>query len=274
MIYHYCDAAAFKSIVEHKQVWLSDITKLNDTSEYKVGFNLIQNILIEKGLENEDALKNIHPEKMIDIFQILICCFSLDGDSGSQWRLYADDSKGLSIGFDERAIETNNMFNRYLENNLQPITSRVKIQKVNYDKLAFLEQARHIIDTVMGNGPALKHEMIALSLCRLCTIYKDSFFKDECEIRAIVEIRNHNANSYNLDDRTNVYQEHTIYHKLLTSFQDSHAIKEVIIGANCQFTEVDVKGILQEHGLEEVRVRYSSGRGRYRTPPKSNEPGS
>ena len=86
MIFHYCDKNAFESIIEKKIIWLSDITKMNDESEYKSGFDIIRNI-INKHSEIDDPVVTEMSEKNLNLtFQVLIACFSHKGDMLSQWR--------------------------------------------------------------------------------------------------------------------------------------------------------------------------------------------
>lgn len=268
MIYHYCNTVAFQSIIATKQIWLTDITKLNDKSEYKSGFDIILEILEDKGISEHPVLQEVSTDKLNSNFQILVGCFSKEGDAGSQWRFYADDSKGLSIGFDETELNQFNIFNRFIENRFQPIASHVNLNEVKYDKSEFFDSVKNLIDALERNDSVLKYQLMAFALRRLAALYKDPYFKDEREIRAIVEIEPNGDDRYILDERVNAYKENVIYHKLLTSYQNLSAIKEVIIGANCTFTQEDVEGILHENGLKEVAVRYSSGRGRYRTVPE------
>lgn len=268
MIYHYCDTTAFNSIISTKKIWLTDITKLNDCTEYASGFDLILDVLKEKGLEEKQVFQDIHTRNLNNKFQILIGCFSEEGDSGSQWGLYADESKGLSIGFDENDLDQFNLFNRFTENGFEPISSHVKLCKVHYNKNEFIEKVRDFIDIMEKNNPILKDTMMALALRRFAALYKDPYFKDEREIRAMVEIEPDRDENYALDERINAYKEQASYHKLLTSYNNLNSIKEVIIGPNCTYTLDDINGILKENGLEAVTVRYSSGRGRYRTAPK------
>ena len=119
------------------------------------------------------------------------------------------------------------------------------------------------------NNPILKDTMMALALRQFAALYKDPYFKDEREIRAMVEIEPDRDENYALNKRLNAYQEQANYHELLTSYNNLNSIKEVIIGPNCTYTLDDINGILQKHGLEAVTVRYSSGRGRYRTAPEA-----
>ncbi|HIE5097199.1 DUF2971 domain-containing protein [Stenotrophomonas maltophilia] len=268
MIYHYCNVDAFHSIIETKQVWLTDITKLNDRTEYKSGFDVISGILKKKGLSDRPELQEITTEKLNSTLLILAGCFSKEGDSGSQWGLYGDDSKGLSIGFDEIEIAQLDMFNGYTNNGFQPITSFVALREVNYDRSDFSSRVSDFIDEMKEKSPILKYKLLAIGLRRLAAIYKDPYFKDEREVRAVLEIEHGSDDLHTLEVRVNAFQEKAIYHKLLTSYEDCSAIKEVIIGANCHLTKEDVARSLHERGLEKVSVRDSSGRGRYRTASK------
>lgn len=265
MIYHYCNSAAFQGIIATKEIWLTDITKLNDKTEYKSGFDLTFEILEKKGLSDLPEFLDIKSEKLNERFRILIGCFSLEGDAGSQWGLYADDSKGLAIGFDENDINQFNLFNRFTANSYQPISSSVKFCKVHYNKDEFMQKVKNFIERMELSESPIKYELIALALRRFATTYKDQYFKDEREIRAVIEIEPSRDDGYELDLRINAYKEEATYHKLLTSYQNLSAIKEVMIGPNCPYSHEDVQSMLNEQGLEGVAISYSSGKGRYRT---------
>ena len=107
LIYHYCNSIAFWSICTNRSMWLSSIFNMNDTKELIWGRDLLL-----------DTLKNnkrLFPQefRMLMIFNIysvdgdllpLIASFSKNGDLLSQWRAYADDAKGFSIGFCKNTI--------------------------------------------------------------------------------------------------------------------------------------------------------------------------
>ena len=270
MIYHYCNTTVFESIIATKQIWLTDITKLNDRTEYQTGIELILEILKERGLEEQSWLQNIHADKLNTNFSILVGCFSQEGDVGSQWSSYGDNTKGLSIGFDENDLSQYSLFNRFVENNHQPISNRIKIMKVHYDKTSFIKSVNDVIDNVESMAPLLKYQRMALELRGLAARYKDPYFKDERETRVVIELDSHIDDKYELSERVNAYGENTIYHKLLTSFEHPSfehlsAIKEVIIGPNCPYKRADVEALLLKYGLpSSVRVAYSSGYNRHR----------
>lgn len=97
LLYHYCSETVFKSIMGKKQVWLSDVTKSNDSTE------LVSLLMEYKKVCNQGIID----KEINDIREKYICwafCLSEKGDLLSQWRGYASDGAGFSIGFDEETI--------------------------------------------------------------------------------------------------------------------------------------------------------------------------
>ena len=164
IIYHYCSIDIFLSIIENQELWVSDIFKMNDSSEEKYLEDLLRfylkrihgellkdkkfkEYLDKKGKTDKESTKKekentekfkkklfkeyynkifsapikeninnyIKINKLLTINDLLkekskkikryICCFSGDGDLLSQWRAYADDGKGISIGFKKSGIK-------------------------------------------------------------------------------------------------------------------------------------------------------------------------
>jgi hypothetical protein len=115
MIYHYCDAAAFISIVTNKKLWLTNTRKMNDHSEGAIIERAILKWLREDQERNdppryadnaasliEEALAQNRPE-------LYACCFSRERDSTTQWLNYADRGRGFAIGFREDLLHTNTL---------------------------------------------------------------------------------------------------------------------------------------------------------------------
>lgn len=105
ILYHYTDAAGMMGMLKGGNVWATDYRFLNDKSEVGHSKAIIREILAErlKGCGNDD-LKTLYAE-------ILACqerdsiedpfFFSLSEapDDLSQWRGYARDGQGFTIGF-------------------------------------------------------------------------------------------------------------------------------------------------------------------------------
>jgi hypothetical protein len=99
-LYHYCDTNAFKSIVEHSELWLSSLGQSNDSMEGKLPYFLIKNVLSELNLgeKTDDRIMDMWFNLTANV-DCCAVCFSSGDDLLSQWRGYAADGSGFSIGF-------------------------------------------------------------------------------------------------------------------------------------------------------------------------------
>ena len=179
IIYHYCSVDTFLSIIKNQELRVSDIFKMNDSSEEKCLEDLLKfylkrihgellkdkkfkEYLDKKGKnDKEKAKKELFKEYYNKIFSVpikknidnyikinkfltindllkekskkikrYICCFSGDGDLLSQWRAYADDGKGISIGFKKSKIKD---FLRKIEIDLFDVEYIRKFKKSKYN---------------------------------------------------------------------------------------------------------------------------------------------
>lgn len=106
LLYHYCSMATFVSIVEKKELWLSSTKHMNDLAEGRWVLRVVERCLNDSEYFKKNPKKKetflaavgaSFPEKFI-------CCFSEDGDLLSQWRGYADNGRGVAIGFDHSKL--------------------------------------------------------------------------------------------------------------------------------------------------------------------------
>lgn len=263
MIFHYCEKYVFDKIIETKLIRLSDITKMNDEGEYKSGFQIIHDILKKYPDVDEPTSTEMRPENINNTFKVLIVCFSRNGDTLSQWRAYADDGCGFSIGFDMDLIKQHHLFNRYLEK-MEPISGNISFISVKYDHSEFVSEVHRLIKSFKDIKSPIKFKVLARELMHMAIRYKDIFFSEENEVRGFIapeeSIRSDN---YHLENRPSQYGN-THYHQLNTSLNDIHAIKEVVIGPKNEATIEDIKLKLSDFGLNDVSVRRSTGYGKYR----------
>lgn len=111
ILYQYTDINGVQGILEKKELWATDFRYLNDSTEIKYGVNLVQ-ITLQNIITNgcDKFTKNFITEflKLGDDFfsleNIYVACFCEDGDLLSQWRGYANNGEGYSIGFDSARI--------------------------------------------------------------------------------------------------------------------------------------------------------------------------
>ena len=126
LVYHYCSGSTFQNIIQKKTLRFSDITKSNDSAEMRWITTHLEHVFREYfKMANErdafkEACKKIDFEKyyhkfLEEYFTKALCgkekffwfyasCLSHEGDLLSQWRGYADDGRGFSIGFDQAAF--------------------------------------------------------------------------------------------------------------------------------------------------------------------------
>lgn len=140
LVYHYCSNQKMISIIENKEMRLSDISKSNDYKElcmfYPGLFDRIEEAYKENPFELEykakvgnEAIKClltdidslIGEELRTGAITSFVTCFSGARDKLSQWRGYADDGKGGALGFSVKKLR------KYADN-----TKELKFVKVKY----------------------------------------------------------------------------------------------------------------------------------------------
>lgn len=107
VLYHYCSPSAFVAILTGKSLWLSSMSLSNDSMEGRVLAEVFSRRLQKDGIDPAIAslLQDLLGE-LEQTFDGLGFCLSEDGDLLSQWRGYAADGYGFSIGFSRKYLET------------------------------------------------------------------------------------------------------------------------------------------------------------------------
>lgn len=158
-LYHYCSTEAFYAIVANRTVRLSAMTLSNDSLEGKLVSHALQR------LAKRDSLGSADTERLLSLFasyeqafEGLAFCLSEEGDLLSQWRGYASDATGVSIGFSRQYLE----WLAQREPDPDPVQdhflyslSRVKYEVAEHDaevEAAYQELRRHIDDGAFKSG--------------------------------------------------------------------------------------------------------------------------
>lgn len=204
IIYHYCSLSTFQQIVKRKTLRLSDITKSNDSYERKYVLTLVEDIICELVVESfpKECSNEPQKNKLSDYVKKYLqqqverydevatvshaMCFSKDGDLLSQWRGYADDGQGVSIGFSRSALISYLCKGDYLK------VSDIKY--VNNDSKTFRRFVKSLISQVK-NHRYYKDACIEAITNGVCTevvtrlflgtalTYKNPGFSEEKEVR-------------------------------------------------------------------------------------------
>lgn len=126
-LYHYCSSSAFASILNRNTIWLSSLSLSNDYMEGKFVTQTFERLLAQSKIDNEERDEIRKAIKMAEeLFDGLGFCLSQEPDLLSQWRGYADDGKGFSIGFSRQYLEA-------LSKAREPNIYGFRVYKVIYD---------------------------------------------------------------------------------------------------------------------------------------------
>lgn len=265
--YYYCSLSTFLNILKSKQIYLSDPLKMNDNLEIKWYLDRLND---EKSNENEfesvfDMMKmrsniDFTFEELVKCLNskgqrsIYICCFSKESDILSQWRAYAEDGKGISIGFDleklkiadnlliREIIYENNVVQGEIENDVEIVADEIRTVLKEH-KITMKEEQ---IDVFL-------HELIP-ELAK----YKNPAFSEEKEIRLIYC---DDMKFEKIVDRYGAFQEkweskelehdfRVIESNNITEFVkldfDPDSIEEICIGPKCLLSKNDIKNIVKK----------------------------
>ena len=164
----------------NKQLWLTDSFSTNDYMENRWINQVIDEILPQyMNEENRQYFQQIFDNYNINNYIPFICCFSEDGDLLSQWRAYAKDGIGVSIGFNTEYFNINHQLPYtmavYNENS-------VGLHEVYYDREIQSEKIRQLFEQGIITKQVIE---IVARLKQYSFIFKNPAFHEEREWRII-----------------------------------------------------------------------------------------
>jgi hypothetical protein len=190
LLYHYCGAQAFLSIVASGKMRFSDINMMNDGLEVRLGYSRFEEAAtaLLKTAKDKTELEGIDIDFFNKVDEVIspkqlyshsfIACFSKNPDVLSQWRGYGSDGEGMAIGFAPEALKNS------------PIT----LLDVLYDPDHQLnEMTESLVSIYMKNLKSRtpydnEFRMDCQLLAVFLASFKHSTFREEQEVRAIHEV--------------------------------------------------------------------------------------
>jgi hypothetical protein len=137
-LFHYCSADAFFKIVSNKTIWLSSLTASNDAMEGKWFSQVIRSAALAHNIWPFDVSSLVEMASNIESnLDCLGFCMSAAEDTLSQWRGYADDGRGFSIGFSSSFIDK------------IKTTSFESLQRIVYDEQEQIELIAHMFPAII-----------------------------------------------------------------------------------------------------------------------------
>ncbi|MGM0582931.1 MAG: DUF2971 domain-containing protein [Bacteroidota bacterium] len=106
-LFHYTSLEGLKGILSTRSLWFSHASTLNDPLELQYGRQLIKDVINENiNSDIDESLRTFYHQLKVQLNTMgelvhhpFITCFCEEGDLLSQWRSYAKEGVGYSIGF-------------------------------------------------------------------------------------------------------------------------------------------------------------------------------
>lgn len=219
-LYHYTNILGLKAIIESRSIWASDIRYLNDFSEVKIAKDFLRATypIILESYQNHplaNIIKIACEEILVEEITVFATSFCETPDKLSQWRGYANDGGGVSIGFNVEKLEK---------------VSPLRLSKVKYGE-SIIYELEIIIKSFFNHKVKIKENEIKKDIKRQLIEHivtsKSSAFSEESETRLIAFT--HISKSQPVNYRVKNYQlVPYISIDLSEGFQDT--IKSVWVG--------------------------------------------
>jgi hypothetical protein len=187
IIYHNTSIFGLISILESQSLFCTNINFLKDKREFKYGVSIIEEVI--KKLKKENFGNSILEIVVVRIDQIYkveryVTCFSKQGDLLSQWRAYANQGKGVSIGFDLHKIDSS--LDKYISGKHIEYDQDLQLQVIEEIFkiiIVFFLERKDIFDWTNQNFDHLVSYVIIDFIQDIISSYKSDSFKEEQEFR-------------------------------------------------------------------------------------------
>lgn len=287
-LFHYCTTDTFMRIIEGQSIRLSALSLSNDSMEGKLLHRALMALAERDKLDpKKQSLLSENLALVHDEFDALGCCLSEEGDILSQWRAYANDGKGFSIGFNKAYFEL-----------MEKKVKSIKLRQVSYvdlaniETLAPLEKHYQSIVTQLNEIPEINSKLSGLldvrtplerradgkaykkALTKLLTkiykLYNEIFtfksvaFKEEKEWRVFYMYppgiyQFMDSVEFSVDGYRPTADKLIPFKVLKRVKEDAPQwINEVVIGPKNQTPIHVVRNVLKQYGFEGVNVRTSA----------------
>ena len=269
--YHYCGVEAFFEIIKNKKIWLSDASYSNDKKEIKWIDDLVDNLL--KELVTKESLSTNDTsifKKNYESFKdkkSYIFCLSKKKDLLSQWRGYANNGKGVAIGFRMNLAipilkipPINNSVSKDPRGNLKSNVFKIGYGDTIYEKNLNVKEYENKIKQYPNDI-----DMCALMVKEIASFFKHPSFEEEQEVRIVYSPANNPQMQQNkhLDDALKKisekkyrYSNGQIIPYFEFDFKDNCnlLISEIILGPKCILKKDDLKEFLKSNGFEITKI--------------------
>lgn len=253
--YHYCSVDTFYNILQTGTIRFGNPLNMNDSAEIIWLLERVKDFVLEREaynsiLEGWDLIENILRALLQEMDCPYIFCLSKDKDVLSQWRSYANDGKGVAIGFDVDFIETH-----YSLYGAEVIYDREKqydilSQKISDDVLRNLN-----IAVKEGDREEIRRKSIILASHILsdAMMCKNPAFQEEKEYRLYCRYRKQEKGISDIKFRVN---DCSIipFRELCFKDIECHLIKNIVVGPKSSINNRNLWLFLKSKGFKWIDV--------------------
>ncbi|SFJ54474.1 Protein of unknown function [Paenibacillus sp. UNC496MF] len=165
-VYHYTSMHGLIGIIESKLMWATNYNYLNDSSEFKYGIQIFKDTVTEIISETQNPLVinllETSREHFGSRYEMYITCFCEESNLLSQWRGYANNGGGFSLGIHTAMFRHWSAFSVYgpesdiSKRETQKVFENIIFRKVIYNEA---EQKKLIRETVGKIIPKIDHHI-------------------------------------------------------------------------------------------------------------------
>lgn len=257
IVFHYCSVETLKNILASKHLWLSDLTKSNDSQEVTRTFqNLwhrVKERLIISDLDQETVNRVIEILDQQYKLEVVIdlpfgCCFCKDWDILQQWLVYGDQTKGVVLGFELDWFSDIDY--------KMPHRSMYVSHSIGYHDILYhteeLDNAFYQIcyDAVKDHGLEAWIRVIRTTFKHYSAFIKNPTFCGEYEMRIIYyPADDHDLTNSSLNISGPFGDQSKHYCLPWTKGKGDHALCAIGLGCNCELDAENLKQMLEEAGI-------------------------
>lgn len=279
-LYHYCSTESFHKIISNKEIWLTSLSLSNDSMEGQLVKHLLGEMAKKDGLDEEHIKKLQEAAANINVLiDGLGFCLSEKKDILSQWRGYANDASGISIGFSKEYLELlaasyrgGKVAGFALGKVIYEPTDQEQIIQPTYDKIKeFINKGAFKPYSHRGllsskSDEQIEKENIEISeqhhslyktmlfFINKLFLLKSKAFEEEFEWRLIsvfVKITNDNCSFYACSDKIKPYRSFKL------AELGVNPINEIVMGPKNTTPAYVVESFLKQSGFKDVKVSCS-----------------
>jgi hypothetical protein len=250
-IYHYTSLGSGEKIFESRTLWGSDILTMNDMSEFRYSVEVLHRVVMDLwGCLPVGFSQWFDPSGLLLLGQtwnMFAACFCSSGDLLSQWRGYADNAAGVSIGFRTHRFDQQGRESQ-----------KFALVKIHYPPEELQDAATELCrealrlrpNTLVGEEIEHFWGEVALVLYESSLRFKNPDFREECEWRTLSLLPFEQPIEHRVCNRTDIGFIRVAF--------SPDTISRVILGPRFpDGSETALRRTLDTNGFENVLIQRS-----------------